>query len=113
MSVSSSCTGRKTTAEVSMRYVDFRDVIGSELRKNPAGLTWVQLKDRLDLPYGRPCPSWVNRLEQEIGLTRARGIGRALLWKLRPRRSRQGQRKSGTSENRFLNERGTVSNEEI
>ena len=65
-----------------MRYVDFRDVIQETLRQNPAGLTWVELKKRLDLPYKRPCPEWVNRLEGEIGLTRTRGSGRAYVWRV-------------------------------
>ena len=66
-----------------MRYADFRDVIQNELRRNPAGLTWAQLKESLALPYKRPCPTWVRRMESEIGLTRARGTGRALVWKIR------------------------------
>lgn len=66
-----------------MQYVNFRDVIRNELRKNPLGLTWTQLKERLDLPYERPCQTWINRMEKEIGLTRARGNGRAFVWKLR------------------------------
>ncbi len=66
-----------------MRYVDFRDMIQNELRQNPAGLTWAQLKERIDLHSDRPCQTWVNRMEQEIGLTRARNTGRAFVWKLR------------------------------
>ena len=66
-----------------MQYVDFRDVIKDELRRNPVGLTWAQLKENLELPYKRPCPTWVRRMEAEIGLTRARGTGRAFVWKLR------------------------------
>ena len=65
-----------------MRYVDFRDQIRAELRKHPAGLTWVALKERLDLPYSRPCPTWVSQLETEIGLTRAKGAGTAYVWKV-------------------------------
>jgi len=65
-----------------MRYVDFRDVIQQELRQNPEGLTWPQLKECLDLPYDRPCQTWVYRMEEEIGLTRSRGTGRAFVWKL-------------------------------
>ena len=65
-----------------MRYVDFRDAIQSELRRSPEGLTWVQLKDRLDLPCDRPCQTWVYRMEEEIGLTRERGTERAFVWKL-------------------------------
>ncbi len=63
-----------------MRYVEFRDAIREELGRNTAGLTWVQLRDRLSLPYDRPCPAWTARLEQEIGLSRSKGKGRALVW---------------------------------
>ena len=56
-----------------MRYEDFRNAIRTELRRTPTGLTWPQLQARLALPYARPCPTWVKRLEQEIGLTRTKG----------------------------------------
>jgi hypothetical protein len=50
-----------------MRYVDFRDVIREELRQNPAGLTWAELKERLDLPYDphvRPgLSAWSGKLD--------------------------------------------------
>lgn len=65
-----------------MRYVDFRDVILEELRQNPAGLTWAELKERLDLPYDRPCPTWVGRMKQEVGLSRDRGSGRSYVWRV-------------------------------
>jgi hypothetical protein len=67
-----------------MRYVEFREAIHKELMGNPEGLTWVELKQRLGLPYEQPCPTWVKRMEQEIGLTRARGAKRAFLWKIPP-----------------------------
>lgn len=66
-----------------MTYEDFRDSIARELQQIPAGLTWTDLKGQLDLPYERPCPEWVRRLEKEIGLVRERVNGRALTWKLR------------------------------
>jgi hypothetical protein len=65
-----------------MRYVDFRDAIEAELRRNADGLTWAQLKERLQLPYDRPCPTWIKRMEEEIGLSRARGAERAYVWTL-------------------------------
>jgi hypothetical protein len=65
-----------------MRYQDFRDGIQEELRQNPAGLTWAELRERLDLPYRQPCPEWVKRMEEETGLSRARGSGRAYVWTL-------------------------------
>ena len=50
--------------------------------EHPKGFTWVELKDRLDLPYDRPCPTWIQRMEGEIGLTRVRESGRAYVWKV-------------------------------
>jgi hypothetical protein len=70
-----------------MRYVEFRDAINSELRRVPAGLTWADLKKRLKLPYHIPCPEWVKQMEQEIGLSRQRGSGRAFTWRVSPRKS--------------------------
>ena len=66
-----------------MRFEDFKSVIRKELRRNRAGLTWAQLKQRLTLPYSVPCPSWTKRLEKEIGLLRKRGDGRAYVWTVR------------------------------
>jgi len=63
-----------------MRYVDFRDSILDDLRRNPNGLTWPELRERLDLPYASPCQEWVHRMERENGLRRAKGSGRALVW---------------------------------
>lgn len=65
-----------------MRYTEFREAIRKELSKNPDGLTWIELKQQLNLPYEQPCPTWVSRMEQEIGLTRARGAKRAYLWNI-------------------------------
>jgi hypothetical protein len=68
-----------------MRYTDYRDAIRKELRRNAAGLTWSQLQARLGLPYDRPCPIWTRQLEADIGLDRAKGTNRALVWRLRRR----------------------------
>ena len=69
-----------------MKYLEFRELIKAELQRNPPGLTWAELRDRLDLPYIRPCPTWVARMEREVCLFRARGPGRAYLWKIRSRK---------------------------
>ena len=65
-----------------MRYTEFRDAIQKELRQMPEGLTWVDLRDRLGLPYDRPCPTWIRQLEIEIGLSRVKGRARRLVWKV-------------------------------
>ena len=67
-----------------MRYEEFRDLIAEELRLTRSGLTWLQLKDRLDLPYAVACPQWTRRLEEEIGLVRTPGAGRAYVWTVPP-----------------------------
>jgi hypothetical protein len=67
-----------------VRYTEFRDAIRGALRRTRSGLTWVQLRNRLDLPYDRPCPNWTRRLEDEIGLSRKKGpTGKSLVWRLR------------------------------
>lgn len=65
-----------------MRYEEFRDAVRGHLMLNPQGATWKELRDALDLPYERPCPEWVKRLENDMGLDRKEKRGRALLWKL-------------------------------
>jgi hypothetical protein len=69
--------------EESMRYVEFVLLIEEELLNNPGGLTWVELKERLDLPYKQPCPTWVGRMERENRLSRSRGSGRAYVWTIK------------------------------
>ncbi len=65
-----------------MRFIDFRRQVLAELMKHPAGLTWAQLRDCLELPYRQPCPTWVRRLEREDGLTGTAGAGHALIWQV-------------------------------
>jgi hypothetical protein len=72
-----------------MRYLEFSNAIEGELLQNRAGLTWAELKERLDLPYRQPCPEWVKRMEQEVGLSRPRGTGRAYVWRIRPEDSNE------------------------
>ena len=71
-----------------MRYLDFKDAIHRELRRSPEGLTWLELQQRLKLPYARPCFTWTNRLQNEIGLKRRKGTGRAFLWSLQVTRQK-------------------------
>jgi hypothetical protein len=63
-----------------VHYTEFRDSIATALRTNRTGLTWPQLQSKLKLPYDRPCPAWTAQLEKEIGLSRVKGAGRALVW---------------------------------
>lgn len=65
-----------------MKYTEFRDQIKQALQRRPEGLTWKELRDRLGLPYERACPAWTRQLEAEINLTREKGSGRALVWRV-------------------------------
>jgi hypothetical protein len=67
-----------------MKYTEFRDAIHQGLQANPGGYTWVQLREHLQLPYDQPCPTWVARLEAEIGLERKERLRGAYIWKLKP-----------------------------
>jgi len=60
-------------------YEDFKKSIKNILERHPAGLTWSQIRDKLNLPQKYPNNQWVRRLEQDIGLRRIR-IGRDLFW---------------------------------
>ena len=65
-----------------MHYTEFKDRIHGYLRRNRSGATWTELRDSLKLPYERACPEWTKRLETEIGLVRAKGDARALVWRI-------------------------------
>ena len=66
-----------------MRYDEFREAVRNGLRESSDGMTWKELREELELPYSRPCQSWIHRLEEDIGLVRRRRRGRALIWELR------------------------------
>lgn len=61
--------------------MEFVQSIMKELENNPSGLTWVELKSRLNLPYSIPCQTWIHKMERENGLVREKGSGKALIWK--------------------------------
>ena len=65
-----------------MRYTEFRDIVHRELKQQPNGLTWQELKDSLALPYDRPCPEWIKKLESEIDLQRNEKKGNSLIWRI-------------------------------
>jgi hypothetical protein len=70
--------------DINMRYDEFKKLIENELLRHPAGLTWAQLKTKLNLPYNRPCPTWIMQMEKEIGLSRIKETQRAAVWKILP-----------------------------
>jgi hypothetical protein len=67
-----------------MQYVEYKATLQQHLKRKRKGATWHEMREELALPYDRPCPEWTRRLEQEIGLIRRKGTGRALVWELQP-----------------------------
>src|ERR1051326_6043433 len=65
-----------------MHYLEFRDRIRQGLHHRPDGWSWAELQKRLQLPYSRPCRTWIRRMESEIGLYRTRTSGREFIWKI-------------------------------
>ena len=65
-----------------MKYAEFKESIQKALVKNPDGLTWLELKSSLKLPYNVPCQTWIYQLEDEIHLIRSKGDSRAYIWKI-------------------------------
>ncbi len=53
-----------------MSYEEFRDQIKKILTDNPAGLTWSQIKEQLNLPQRVPNNKYVTQMEKDIGLIR-------------------------------------------
>lgn len=70
------------TAEVvATPYKDFRDAIEKLLKAEPDGLTWSEIKTRLNLPQKVPNNKWVRQMEKDIGLTRTKE-SRGTVWRL-------------------------------
>lgn len=69
-----------------MQYEEVKNIIQRELRDNPNGLTWHELKIKTGLPYKTFCPEWTLQLEKEIGLKKVKGRTRALIWRLGDRK---------------------------
>ncbi len=62
-----------------MFYDEFKDSIKNILERHPAGLTWTQIRDKLNLHQKNPNNKWVRLLEKDIGLKRIK-IGGNLFW---------------------------------
>jgi len=62
-------------------YEDFKKSIKNILQRYPAGLTWAEIKDKLNYYQIAPNNKWVRNLEKDIGLIRIRKEGK-MNWKL-------------------------------
>ncbi|PWI49513.1 hypothetical protein CEE45_01600 [Candidatus Heimdallarchaeota archaeon B3_Heim] len=64
-----------------LSYEEFKLRVETQLKKNPDGLTWSEIKENENLPQKYPNNIWVRKLEEDIKLKRERVRGR-MIWKL-------------------------------
>jgi len=53
-----------------MSYEEFRERILETLKREPKGLSWTEVRDRLKLPQKVPNNLWVRMMEKDIRLVR-------------------------------------------
>mgnify|MGYP001053255941 CR=1 FL=1 len=70
-----------------MSYLDFKERILVLLNTEPAGLSWSEIRRKLQLPQKVPNNLWVRMIEKDIGLVRHLDNKTAkVIWKLESRK---------------------------
>ena len=69
------------TLEPKMTYDEFKNKI-LKLLTNNDGLTWTEVRDKLNLPQVVPNNKWVTQMEQDVGLLRVRDP-KGIVWKVK------------------------------
>jgi hypothetical protein len=64
-----------------VQYEEFKNKILKLLTDETNGLTWAEIKQKLDLPQRVPSNKWVRMLERDIGLIRIKEA-RGIVWRL-------------------------------
>ena len=67
--------------EPRMTYEEFRDKIKNLLQYSD-GMTWTEIRSKLNLDQVVPNNKWVHEMEKDIGLLRLKDP-RGLIWRLR------------------------------
>jgi bifunctional DNA-binding transcriptional regulator/antitoxin component of YhaV-PrlF toxin-antitoxin module len=65
-----------------MAYEEFRDRIKELLKREAKGLTWTEIKVKLNFPQKVPNNLWVRMMETDIGLIREK-VGTKTIWRLK------------------------------
>jgi len=66
-----------------MSYLDFKEKILALLKTEPNGLSWTEIRQKLQLPQKVPNNLWVSMMEKDIGLLRRLDNKTAkIIWKL-------------------------------
>ena len=63
-------------------YEKFKIQIEAVLKAESKGLTWTEIKQKLNLPQRVPNNQWVRMMEKDIGLTRTKEA-RGIVWKVK------------------------------
>jgi bifunctional DNA-binding transcriptional regulator/antitoxin component of YhaV-PrlF toxin-antitoxin module len=71
----------RKVAEPKMTYEEFRDKIKNLLQYSD-GMTWTEIRTKLNLDQVVPNNKWVREMEKDIGLLRLKDP-RGLIWRLR------------------------------
>ncbi|HXG07073.1 MAG TPA: AbrB/MazE/SpoVT family DNA-binding domain-containing protein [Nitrososphaera sp.] len=67
--------------EPKMSYEEFRDKIKNLLQYSD-GMTWSEIRSKLDFPQVVPNNKWVRQMEEDVGLLRIKDP-RGLIWRLK------------------------------
>ncbi|MEM4255220.1 MAG: DUF488 domain-containing protein [Candidatus Norongarragalinales archaeon] len=62
-------------------FSEFKTSIQQLLERHPDGLTWSEIKEKLNFPEKLPNNKWVRQLEHEIGLKRFK-VDNSIIWTL-------------------------------
>jgi len=66
-----------------MSYLHFKEKIFALLNTEPEGLSWTEIRQRLQLPQKVPNNLWVSMMEKDIGLVRMLDNKTAkVIWKI-------------------------------
>jgi len=71
----------RKVAEPKMTYEEFRDKIKNLLQYSD-GMTWTEIRTRLNLDQVVPNNKWVHEMERDVGLLRLKDP-RGLIWRVR------------------------------
>ncbi len=62
-------------------YKDFKTAVTIGLKDESGGLTWSEIRMKMEMEQKRPFNKWVRSLEKDIGLIRERRKGH-VYWRL-------------------------------
>lgn len=65
-----------------LSYEEFRDKIKQTLQYQDKGLTWSEIRAKLELDQVVPNNKWVSKMEKDIGLQRIKEKDNKIIWRI-------------------------------